>query len=142
MIVFRIIAALPRFVLPSLAGLLAVLASVFARKDSKIVKQNVQRVYNLPVGSEFADSFVRQVFQAQALLFLETIRYVFRPSEVRIDGIEDAKKILANVAEQTGEQRLMELFVARRLSIDPPAHLLDRLGELAMDIGPFPQLAR
>jgi lauroyl/myristoyl acyltransferase len=102
LIVFRIIAALPRFVLPSLAGIIAVLAFIFAKKDSKIVKQNVQRVYNLPVGSDFSASFVRQVFRAQAFLFLETIRYVFRPNEVRIDGIEDAKKILENTSEQSG----------------------------------------
>ncbi len=102
MIVFRIIAALPRFVLPSLAGMIAVLAFVFEKKGSKIIKHNVQRVYNLPVGSDFATNFVRQVFQTQVVLFLETIRYVFRPHEVRIDGIEEAKKILESASEQTG----------------------------------------
>lgn len=102
MIVFRTIAALPRFILPSIAGMIAVAAFLFAKKDSKIITQNAQRVYNLPAASEFATSFVRQVFHVQALLFLETIRYVFRPSEVRIDGIEEAKNILENTSEQTG----------------------------------------
>ncbi len=102
MIVFRIIAALPRFLLPSLAGIIAVLAYLFAKKDGKIIRQNAHRVYDLPPTSAFATSFVWQVFQAQAFLFLETIRYVFRPSEVRIDGMDDAKEILANASKQSG----------------------------------------
>jgi lauroyl/myristoyl acyltransferase len=77
-------------------------AFAFARKDAKIVRQNLRRVYNLPPASDFASSFVWQVFHAQTSLLLETIRYVFRPNEVRIDGVDDAKKVLAHAAEHTG----------------------------------------
>jgi lauroyl/myristoyl acyltransferase len=96
------IAAIPRSLLPGAASLISAIAILFARRDARIISGNVLRVYNLPLASEFSLSFVRQVFHAQACLLLETIRYVYRPAEVVIEGFDEAQKILQGAAEQSG----------------------------------------
>ena len=102
MIFFRAIAWLPRSFLPFLVGLISGLTLFFSKRDARIITQNLQRVYGLPAISKFSGAFVRQVLTCQAFLALETIRYIFRPDEVVIEGLDSAKAMLEKASEESG----------------------------------------
>ncbi len=67
-----------------------------------MIQANVERVYGLAPRSVFSRSFVRQNQYQQAVLLLETIRFLFRPHTVAITGIEEARKKLQTAAQASG----------------------------------------
>ena len=102
MFLFRIIALIPKFLLAPIASFLSMLVGLGAKKDLLIIKKNVELVYKLPVNAEFSQHFARQVIKTQILLFFETIRYVFRPKTVLIDGLDEARETLEKASAQSG----------------------------------------
>jgi len=102
LVLFRLIAFTPKCFIPVIASWLSHLAVLFARKDAKTIKENIGRVYGLPAKSEFSRDFVRQVFRTQVLLLFETLRFVYRPSEVLITGIEEAQGVLSRASDDCG----------------------------------------
>jgi lauroyl/myristoyl acyltransferase len=101
-IIFRLISYVPKFCLPFLAFLPAFLTLVFNKRAVRTLKQNVQKVYGLPPISKFSSQFARQVLQCQGFIALETIRYIFRPEEVLIEGLEHAKTTLERASYDSG----------------------------------------
>ena len=99
---FRIIAALPKNILPFIAWFVSVIILLTASKNRRVIQQNLERVYQLPPHSTFSKLFVRQVVKTQVLLALETIRYVFRPGEVYIGGLDEARAVLQTAAQDSG----------------------------------------
>lgn len=55
------------------------MASPFMGKERKKLQLNVEKVYGLPAHSSFARSFEKQVFQHQAVSFMETVSSILNP---------------------------------------------------------------
>lgn len=102
MIFFRAIAGIPKSFLPFLVFLISGIMLFFSRRSARVIRQNVQKVYGLPEISSFSGAFVRQVMSCQVFLALETIRYIFRPSDVVIEGLDKAKAMLQGASEDSG----------------------------------------
>jgi len=75
-----LIAHLPTSWYPSISRGLMILAWPWMAKERKKLQRNVEQIYQLPPHSSFAQSFSKQVFQHQAVTFLETISSVFNPN--------------------------------------------------------------
>ena len=99
---FSFLAKIP----PSLAGVLVwliyILAYPFTSKERRIIKGNIQKVYNLPPGSSFAGDFVRQNLMAVTRIMLDTIRFAFFPDTYEIVGLDEARDIFASVPKGCG----------------------------------------
>jgi KDO2-lipid IV(A) lauroyltransferase len=98
----RMIAALPNACLGALGWLLLCVAWPFTAKDRRIIDANIQRVYGLPAHSSFAKLFARQNLLTQIMISLETIKFMFRPSAITIDGLAEARQILARASQNSG----------------------------------------
>lgn len=90
---------MPLCLFQPVASVLSALAVRFARRDNRILKENVARIYNLPPDTHFSDMFRRQVFRHQAVSTLETIRCSFDPRPLRITGYEEFARIIAEVSD-------------------------------------------
>jgi KDO2-lipid IV(A) lauroyltransferase len=101
-LLLRMIAALPNALLDAFGSLLLWLSWPFMAKDRRLIAANIRHVYGLPSHSSFAKTFVRQNIVTQIMIFLETIKYVFRPREVEILGMDDALKTLSRVSLNSG----------------------------------------
>jgi KDO2-lipid IV(A) lauroyltransferase len=88
--------------LPAVVWGLYWLTYPFAGRDRRLIKANIELVYGLPKHSEFSRTFVRQNQKTQAAIMLETIRYVFRPESLLLNGVEEAKKKLNLAAKDSG----------------------------------------
>lgn len=88
------IAAIPSALHWCLAVVLYYVAYPFAGRDRRVIQSNVDKVYKLPAHSEFSKLFVKQNLRTQLLIMFETIKYVFRPQELQIVGMEEARAIL------------------------------------------------
>lgn len=102
MLLFRLIAFIPKFLLGPMASFLTVLLCLLAKKDILTIRKNVELVYKLPLNADFSRDFSRQVIKTQLLLFFETIRYIFRPHEVSITGLDEARQKLESASENSG----------------------------------------
>ena len=98
-ILLFLVAILPKSFLSFFADLLGRLACKLAKKDTRIIQQNIKRVMDLAPHSEFSKLFVRQVFRHQAVSLMETIREIAVPGSIEVSGlceyqrlVEDAKK--------------------------------------------------
>lgn len=97
-----LLAAIPPRLTPVVVWCLYWLSYPFAARDRRVIQANVERVYKLPKHSEFSRMFVGQNQKSQALIMLETIRYLFRPATVLINGLEDAREKLIKASEDSG----------------------------------------
>ena len=97
-----LIAGIPMRLVGPLVWLLYALAYPFTSKDRRIIKSNIQRVYNLPPGSSFARDFVRQNLMSEARIMLDTIRFAMRPGDYEIAGMDEARDKFASLPKETG----------------------------------------
>ncbi len=98
-----IVRVLPRRGFGSLASLLsAVLWPLASARVHTTLERNVERVLGLPPGSPAALRFERQVVHHQVVCVLETLRAVYQPELIEVDGLEDLEK-LARKAESEGD---------------------------------------
>ena len=100
--ILRLIAAIPNRCLPMMAWLLFWLVWPFAAKDRRLIAANIARVYQLPAQSSFSRTFIRQNILTQILISLETIKYIFRPKDVTIHGLDEARKTLTEASKDSG----------------------------------------
>jgi KDO2-lipid IV(A) lauroyltransferase len=66
-----------------------------ARKDRKIIGQNVFRVFGLPQHSQASKKFADQCLASSIACSMETVRYVFNPNALNLIGVEDLNEKLA-----------------------------------------------
>jgi KDO2-lipid IV(A) lauroyltransferase len=95
---------LPAPLLGPLAGMVSRLAPLFASRDRKVLRWNLENVRRLRPGTEdFRDS-ERRIARHQVISSLETIRGIHDPSLVRVDGVEGADGLGVLMEEmETGE---------------------------------------
>lgn len=98
----KFIAAIPPRGLEALVWFIYWSSYPFTARDRRIILSNVQRVYGLPPHSSFSKLFVRQNQTAQALIILETLKYIFRPQDIVIQGFDEAQRMLRAAARTTG----------------------------------------
>lgn len=105
-----LILALVRVVPPAwiepLGAAFARVLQVLARKDVKRLRENVQRVYQLPPKSHFSAMFERQVFRHHIVCGLETIRILMEPDLIHLQGF-DAFAALIRQSERAGKGHLL-----------------------------------
>lgn len=73
---------LPKALVPWFAYLFSVIAPRLLKRDSRLIAENIDRVYRLPAQSIFSDSFQHQVFRNQALIALETFKQQLSSKEL------------------------------------------------------------
>lgn len=76
---------------------MARLAPLFASRDRKVLRWNLEHVRGLRPGSEPFRDLERRVVRHQALSTLETIRGIYDPDSVRIDGIESLRSLMSEL---------------------------------------------
>lgn len=99
---FRAISRIPKKFLPFIVFILTGLTLIFSRREARTIKQNILKVYGLPEVSSFSNTFVKQVLNCQAYLALETLRYIFRPRELLIEGLQEANAMLQSASKDSG----------------------------------------
>lgn len=98
----KVIASIPPAILPAVVWCAYWLSYPFASRDRRVIQANIKRVYGLPEHSEFSRMFVKQNQIMQATIMLETIRFVFRPETVILNGVNEAKDKLNAASRETG----------------------------------------
>lgn len=83
-----IIAYLPQRINNALINILTKIRVLLSRKEKRILYRNVEEIFKLRAGSDFARMFLDQVFYTQICIYFENIRAILRPHLLRIDGIE------------------------------------------------------
>ena len=102
MLLLRFLSWIPQAFLGGFVTLLYFAGYPFLGRDRRVIAANLNRVYGLASHSSFSRSFVGQNLRTQALIMLETIRYVFRPGDLKIEGYNDASRVLAAAANDDG----------------------------------------
>ena len=100
------IAALPLAVMEHLAVIFVALAVPFLRKETRNLYRNVEAIYGLPRHSTFARQFCRQVFLAQVLTNLESIKEILRPGSLTIEASSELSAAVAR-AEGAGAGHML-----------------------------------
>lgn len=102
----RAVSALLRFVLicvhlfpsqwiPACARIFAFLAPLLLRRDRDLIASNLQRVYQLPAFSSFAQDFQRQVFRSQFTVLLETLKTSLATQDPnQIEGLAELGQVV------------------------------------------------
>ena len=98
-----IVRVLPRRGFMSLASLLsAVLWPLASARVHRTLERNVARILGLSPGSPAALRFERQLVHHQVVCALETLRAIYQPELIEVDGLEELEN-LARKAESEGD---------------------------------------
>lgn len=92
-----VIGVLPISWFEPLAFGIAGLLPLVARRDVRLIRGNVQRVYRLPPASHFSTMFEKQVFHHHVACALETIRMVLHPGLMKVEGFEKLAELVRSV---------------------------------------------
>ena len=98
----RLLAGIPPKLLPFFVWCVYWLSYPFAARDRRVIQANIAKVFGLPSHSEFSRAFVRQNQKMQALMMLETLRYLFRPDTLVLKGLEEGKEKLRKASQDSG----------------------------------------
>lgn len=98
----ELIAAIPPRCLGFVVWMLYWISYPFTARDRRVIQNNVLRVYGLPAHSEFSKTFTKQNQMTQALIMLETIKYLFRPEQLQISGLDEAREKLQAASRESG----------------------------------------
>jgi KDO2-lipid IV(A) lauroyltransferase len=109
-----------------MVSLIYLLAYPFVNRDIRIISDNVNRVYHLPPHSSFTKTFAKQNLTTQALILLETIKYLFKPKVFRIVGLEEAAVVLRRASQDGGVVVIAAHHGSWELAGHLAAKLLDR----------------
>jgi KDO2-lipid IV(A) lauroyltransferase len=90
----------------ALARLVFVLARPFAGGEIRPLAGNVERIFGLRRGTNFANLFARQNLTHQVLCGLETLRAIQQPELIQVTGFDELQKKVA-VAEAAGKGHLI-----------------------------------
>ncbi len=100
--VLELIAAIPPRCLGLFVWAIYWISYPFTRRDRRVIQSNILRVYGLPRHSEFSKRFAKQNQTIQALIMLETIKYLFKPNQIEITGLEEAHLKLQAASGESG----------------------------------------
>jgi KDO2-lipid IV(A) lauroyltransferase len=83
----------PKFLIDLIVELAVLLIWPCMRKSRNIASLNVAKVYGLPRHTPQHSQFLRQMFRSQLVCAFDTIRYLYRPHTIRIDGVQEVEEI-------------------------------------------------
>lgn len=102
------------------------------------LQRNVERIQEIPSGSAAAHRFQRQVVKHQCVCALETIRAIYEPELLRVEGFEELQRLAARaeaeadgplyITGHTGSWELMAYFAHR--AGKRPLHVLAKSARL------------
>lgn len=90
---------LPASWVQPLGRCIAAFVALVARRDNRILKENIARIYQLPADSHFSEMFRKQVFRHQVICTLETIKCTYDWSLVKVEGYEEFERLVADAAD-------------------------------------------
>jgi len=127
-LVARLLAALPERCVSLLGTTLSHVGDRVLPRESMQVRRNIEKIYLLPTHSGFARMFARQVFSSQIVCAVESLREVFRPGSLVLEGESELATFIARAEAQgrghmlvTGHLGAWELcaLVGRRVATKP-----------------------
>jgi KDO2-lipid IV(A) lauroyltransferase len=100
------VSVIPNRWLSNIAGIVTILAKAFARKEGRILDENIMRILGLPRHSRYAHLFRNQVIRSQMQIALETIKAIARPDSVEFLGLDEMKAAM-KAMEAQGKGQIM-----------------------------------
>ncbi|MEZ4743891.1 MAG: lysophospholipid acyltransferase family protein [Bdellovibrionota bacterium] len=91
------ISILPNTFLEWIASAVTPLIVLLAKKEVRILEENIFHIYGLPKHSSFAKKFKMQVIHSQIVTALETIKGTQRPNTITYIGLEKLQEIAKNM---------------------------------------------
>lgn len=84
----------PNFMVAPLAKALCFLGRRFVGRDIRILRDNLEKIRNLPRGCEKALEFEKRTFFSTICAALETLKFSCNPTTLRIDGLEELRALI------------------------------------------------
>lgn len=100
------VAWLPGWSYEPLASVLGRLAELLSGRDRRVCRENLHRVLGLEPGTPEARKMQRAVFRNGILIALESLRGIYRPETVELEGLEELRRFITE-AEEAGRGHLI-----------------------------------
>ncbi len=94
----------PVFLVEPFGLLVAKVVARVAKKERRILYQNIEHVLGLPSHSSFAQEFARQVVRHQVFATLETLMSVYRPELLTVEGTGELREKMTNLESHSKGQ--------------------------------------
>jgi lauroyl/myristoyl acyltransferase len=115
----------PRFLIPVVSRVICFFGRSFVGRDINIMRENLERMRDMPRGSEDALAFEKCTFFNHICSALETLKFSCNPESLRVDGKEKLSKLI-EAGSKTGTG---SLFVTAHLgSWESVGWVLSKLG--------------
>lgn len=94
-LIIWILGTIPDFLFKALCNVLYLLSMLFAKKQKRLIKKNIDFAYKLPAHSSFSSDFVKQCLRHQVYSSMESIRFAGAPEKFRIEGENELRQCFA-----------------------------------------------
>lgn len=95
-----VLAFCPRWMLAVVKWIIKRCYVTFARKEIRQLYLNIERVLGIPPHSTFARAFADQNLHMQITIALETLREVYRPGQISVEGYDQFSKTLSTLKQK------------------------------------------